>query len=196
MADLITLDQYKDLEGISSSSEDTKLEIIIPSVSQLIRTYCNRGFSLYATADKVETFSIDCSTITCVQLDESPIISVTSVEIRTAYNAAYTTLTEGAYEFYIDNDIDGIVRTDETGAKIPFPQGRGAVKVTYKGGWTTVPLDLLLAAADLVTYYLKHQYKERQTIASTSITNVGTASARNDASFPDHIKRVLDLYRI
>ena len=40
MADLITLDEYKEYEGLTSSNEDLRLEKLIPSVSQLVKTYC------------------------------------------------------------------------------------------------------------------------------------------------------------
>jgi hypothetical protein len=54
---------------------------------------------------------------------------------------------------------------------------------------------LQLAVADLITYYLKDEYKERRSMQGASITNRGTSSMRDNVDFPDHIKRVLDLYK-
>jgi len=54
---------------------------------------------------------------------------------------------------------------------------------------------LRLAVTDLITYYLKDEHKERRTIAGASIQNQASTSQRNNVAFPDHIKRVLDLYK-
>jgi hypothetical protein len=53
-----------------------------------------------------------------------------------------------------------------------------------------------LAVADLITYYHKDEYKERQSIGSASREGAGVSTIRNDPGFPDHIRRVLDLYRV
>jgi len=47
----------------------------------------------------------------------------------------------------------------------------------------------------LVTYYLKDEHKSRQSIAGASIQNQSSSTQRDNVSFPDHIKRVLDLYK-
>ena len=57
------------------------------------------------------------------------------------------------------------------------------------------PHDLKLAVIDLITYYLKDEHKERRTLGGASIQNQSSTSQRNNVAFPDHIKRVLDLYK-
>jgi hypothetical protein len=47
MADLITIDDYKTARGISSIKEDLKLSPLIPSVSQLVKTYCGNSILDY-----------------------------------------------------------------------------------------------------------------------------------------------------
>ena len=74
-----------------------------------------------------------------------------------------------------------------------LPSGPGSVKVTYKGGYSACPADLKLAVIDLVTYYHKDEYKQRQTLSGASIQNQGTSGQSGNVGFPDHIKRVLDL---
>ena len=44
MANLITLQQYKDFAGIKGLNEDAKLNVIIPSISQAVKTYCGTSF--------------------------------------------------------------------------------------------------------------------------------------------------------
>ena len=191
MADLITLDEYKEYEGLTSSNEDLRLEKLIPSVSQLVKTYCANSIVDYYSVDKVELFSIDWNT-TLLQLTESPLVSITSVEERENPGATYTTLT--ASQYYLDYETDSVIRIEGT-TKRNWQRGPGAVKVTYKAGYATTPEDLKLAVMDLITYYLKDEHKERRSIAGASIQNQSSTSQRNNVAFPDHIKRVLDMYK-
>ena len=43
MADLITLQEYKTAEGITQPKDDARLNALIPSVSQLVKTYCGNS---------------------------------------------------------------------------------------------------------------------------------------------------------
>ena len=193
MANLITLDDYKEAEGISNPKEDLKLNALIPSVSQLVKTYCNSSFVDYYSTNKVETISLNYNT-DVIQLAESPVTTVVSVTERTSYGAAYATLTTSAYQYFLDTDTDSLFRTTSAGRK-NWAKGPGSIIVTYKAGYATVPADLKLAVFDLVRYYQKDEYKERKVMAGASIQNAGSSSQANNVAFPDHIKRVLDLYK-
>lgn len=190
MTDLITVDRYKDIEGISSTKEDTKLDIFVPAVSQLVKNYCGNSLVDYFSVDKVEEFSFNWSSH-ILQLTESPLISVSLVETRENVTSAYTTLDTEKY--YIDLDTDSIFRVEGRGYRY-WPEGAGSVKVTYRAGYATCPTDLQLAVADLITYYLRDEHKVRQSLSGATRENAET-SLRNSPAFPDHIKRVLDLYK-
>ena len=194
MADLVTLSDYKDAEGIGSPKDDLRISRIIPSVSELVKTYCANTFVDFVSSDKTEEFDIYWDTY-AVQLTESPVISITSVQERSGYDQSYTTLTTGAYEFYLDKRTDSVIRTNESGARLNWKQGVGAVKVVYRAGYSSTPEDLKLAVFDLVTYYLKDEHKERRTLGGASIQNQSSTTQRDNVAFPDHIKRVLDLYK-
>tara|TARA_B100001094_G_scaffold123321_1_gene119083 strand:- start:1861 stop:2448 length:588 start_codon:yes stop_codon:yes gene_type:complete len=193
MADLITLATYKDAEGLSTPKEDLRINALIPSVSQLVKTYCGNSFVDFYSSNKTETFNVDWGTY-IVQLTESPVNAIVSVQERNAYNNAYATLTTGAYEYSLDTKTDSILRTTSSGYK-NWPTGVDAVKVVYTAGYSAVPADLELAVIDLITYYLKDEHKERRTIQGASIQNASSSSQRDNVAFPDHIKRVLDLYK-
>ena len=194
MADLVTLSDYKDAEGIGSPKDDLRISRIIPSVSELVKTYCANTFVDFVSSDKTEEFDIYWDTF-AVQLTESPVISITSVQERSGYDQSYTTLTTGAYEFYLDKRTDSVIRTNESGARLNWKHGVAAVKVTYRAGYSATPADLRLAIFDLITYYLRDEHKERRTLGGASIQNQSSTSQRNNVAFPDHIKRVLDLYK-
>lgn len=195
MDNLITLEEYKDSQGLVGSKEDARLELLITSVSQLVKTYCGRTFIDYYTEDKVELFNITYET-PYIELSEFPLILVTSVEERDSYQSAYTVRTENAFEFYTDTETDNIIKTNPAGAYLNWCRGPGAVRVTYNGGYNATPEDLKLAVYDLITYYHKNEHKESKTIAGSTISNKQSTSQNNSATFPDHIKRVLDLYRV
>ena len=128
-----------------------------------------------------------------VQLSEGPVVMSDGnkpvISERDSITSSYTTITEDV-DYYVDTDLDCIYRMNKA-----WPKGPGAVKVVYKAGYATIPADLKLAVIDLITYYHKDEHKARQTIAGASIQNQSSTSQRNNVAFPDHIKRVLDLYK-
>lgn len=202
MANLITLDDYKLLEGIASTQFDEKFERLITSVSQLVRTYCNNEFDTYASAPGfTELFDIQWDTYV-VQLSKSPVIAVTGVFERNSQANAYTELfadgngSPAEYSWYLDSVSDSVFRTQESGRYKNWPHGVGSVKVTYTAGYATTPQDLQLAVADIITYYHLNEQKERQSIGSATREGAGASAIRNDPGFPDHIRRVLDMYRV
>jgi len=193
MANLISLASYKDLAGITSSTSDFQLSALIDSVSKLVKTYCNNTFVDYYSTNKEEIFSINFVS-TSVQLTESPVNTIVSVEERDNISSAYTVLVANQ-DYYFDDTTESVFRSNGYNGYQSFPQGPGAVRITYTAGYSDTPLDLRLAVVDLVTYYFKGEHKLRQTLAGASIQNQSSSSARDSVAFPDHIKRVLDLYK-
>ena len=195
MADLITRDEYKSLKNLSQSvKEDGRIDALIDSVSPLVKTYCGNSIVDYYSSNKTETFNINWDTYV-VQLTESPVNAIVSVQEREGYSSAYSTLTTGDNEYFLDLETDSVIRTTTGSAYKNWPKGPGAVKIVYTAGYSTTPKDLQLAVADLITYYLKDEYKERRTMQGASVQNRGTSSMSDNVDFPDHIKRVLDLYK-
>ena len=196
MADLITVAEYKDAEGLRGEKDDDRLAVIVPQVSDLVKKYCGISFIDFYSTSKTETFSMNDTATTTVITSESPLVEVSKVEERTAYSEPYNELTTGNYEYYVDTESDAIIRTDKNGNPKTWAKGMGAVKITYKAGYASTPRDLQLALFDLVNYYIKDEHKERRTLGGAQVQNQGTSGIRNNSDFPDHIKRVLDLYRV
>ena len=196
MADLITVAEYKDAEGLRGEKDDDRLAVIVPQVSDLVKKYCGISFIDYFSTDKVETFSVNDANTTTLVLSESPLVAVSKVEERTAYSESYQELTTGKYEYYVDSESDSVVRTNINGLHKSWARGVGAIKITYTAGYSSTPRDLQLALFDLVNYYMKDEHKERRSLGGAQIQNQGTSGIRTSSDFPDHIKRVLDLYRV
>ena len=193
MADLTTIADYKDAEGINNPKHDLRLETLVPAVSQLVKTYCGNSIIDFFSTNKEELFNINWDTY-IVQLTESPVNALVSVSERPDQGSSYTLLNSGNNDFYLDKATDSVFRTNSTGYS-NWKKGPGAVKIVYTAGYATTPNDLKLAVFDLISYYLHDEHKDRKVLAGASIQNQATTSMRDNVAFPDHIKRVLDLYK-
>ena len=117
MANLVTLQQYKDFTGITGVNEDAKINVIVPAISQAVKTYCGTSFVDYYSTDKTEYFDIQDSYTNAILVDESPLVSVSLVAERSGQSDSYTTLitgnsdSSGKYEYVVDTDRDTIFRT-------------------------------------------------------------------------------------
>ena len=120
MANLVTLQQYKDFAGLQGVKTDARISSIIPQVTQIVKTYCGTSLVDYYSSAKTEYFDIVDRLTTRVMLDEGPIVSVTSVQERDSQSDSYVTLitensdSSGKYEYIIDSITDSIIRTTST----------------------------------------------------------------------------------
>ena len=197
MADLITVADYKTAQGITGLQQDARLASIVTSVSQLVKTYCNNAIIDYYKAYGLdEDFSIHYGE-DFIQLSQCPVTGIRSVYERDNPSASFSTENElvANVDYYFDKNTDSIYRINSDGTPKSFKSGMGTVRVTYNAGYEETPADLKLAVIDLITYYHKDEHKLRQTIAGASIQNSASTSQRGNVGFPDHIKRVLDLYK-
>ena len=188
-APLVTLEDYKTYKKITKTDADTELQYIIDSVNVLVRTFVGHSIIDYYTTARVETFNVQQGQA-ALQLNEWPVKEVVSVQTREDYDKAYVTMDP--VEYYVDPDVDCIY---VHGKAAYWPEGFGAVKVTYKAGYATVPLDLRMACLDLVHMYVKEEYKEKRAIGNTSIDNSTSRASSLATEWPIHIIRVLDMYR-
>ena len=195
MANLITRQQYKTYTKMDHSKDDIKIDTLVESISQMVKTYCGHAIIDFYSATKTELFDVENKLTSEIFITESPLTSVTSVQERDSIASSYTTLTANTH-YYVDTEHDRIRRIDGDIGIDYWAQGFASVKVVYNAGYSACPTDLKLAVFDLVTYYLKEEHKTQRSIAGTTLRNEGSTSIRNDIGFPDHIKRVLDLYKI
>lgn len=199
---LVTRAEYKAYQGISSTTSDTAIDTLITKVSELVKSICRRSFVDYVDEAKVEYSEGGSNTI---ELSETPVLSVSSVEYSSNYGAEYTTLTEYVnYAFSkTQNNIRPILVVSpppEVIGYIPygsrsnpiFPEAINGYRITYTAGYETLPEDLKLAVLDLIAYYIKndsavHTHK----LAQPNTMQVEYITSTN---LPAHIKRILDLY--
>ena len=199
---LVTRAEYKAYQGISSTTSDATIDALISKVSELVKSICRRTFVDYVNDAKVEYSEGGSPTI---ELAETPVLSVSSLEYSSDYGQTYTALTE--YENYVFSKTSNNLRPILVASPPPeilgyvpygsrsnpmFPEAINGYRVTYTAGYETLPEDLKLAILDLVSYYIKndsavHTHK----LAQPNTMQVEYVTSTN---LPAHIKRILDLY--
>lgn len=183
--DLITLEYYKQAKALTGTKEDSRLSSLITAVSQLVKSYCGRAFNDYTVDQKEEYHSFEYPT-SKILLDEFPVIEVGGVYTRLSPTESYTLTTD----WILEKNNDAIHYLGGT-----WPTGIESVKIVYIAGYEELPQDLLLAVIDLITYYSKEEYRSSKSLQGATLNFTPTSSIRGNCDFPDHIKRVLDLYR-
>lgn len=209
---LVTKAEYKTYQGISSTTSDGALDLLIPKVSELIKSICRRTFVDYVTDLKVEYSDGGTNTI---ELKETPIILISSLEYSTDYGQTYTVLTEFTHYVWArnQNNLRPLLMSTQplevysgspygntnygympygTTANPIFPVAINGYRVTYNAGYDTLPEDLKLAIFDIIQYYMRND----SAIHSTKAISPNTMQIEyvSNTNFPAHIKRVLDLY--
>lgn len=187
MANLITLAEYKAYKDINSTTRDTEINILIPKISALIKTYCNRTFIDFY--DELTTLTSD-GNVPYFYVKESPIVEILSVEYSDTFGRTFIPLTE--YTDYVLNTTYD--RVEATSIDHLFPGAINGYRVTYTGGYEKPPEEIKLATMDLIEYYL------RSDMSIKSTRNVGSNNTSIEyittTNLPAHIRRVLDLFRL
>lgn len=185
--DLITLAEYKTYVGISSTNQDAVVKQLIPQVSALVKNICRRTFVDYVSDIKVDTFR-GAAHGNRMQLTETPIMLVNTVEFSEDFGKTYTTLTE--YDHYVVVPEDDAVELIASQYIDYFKTN--AFRITYNAGYDSVPADLKLAIADLIQYYVRNDAAvHSQKAVGSNTVQIEYITTTN---LPAHIKRVLDQY--
>lgn len=181
---LVTKAEYKAYAGKTSTNDDAIIDILIPKVSELVKTICRRTFIDYVGDAKTEYFD---GGLPYLVLAETPVISVNSVNISTDYGKTYTALTEFT-NYVLSKKDHTIVSTESTG----FIEYVNGYEVSYNAGYEVLPEDLKLAVFDLISYYIKNDMAVHSSKAPG--TNTVQIEYVTTTNLPSHIKRVLDQY--
>ncbi len=166
---LTTLADLKTYLGISDTSEDSLLNLLIADADAAILGYIGRTIE---QATLTEYYSGDASQM--LVLKQRPVTAVTSVHVDDSGYAgqgsgAFASATEwtAGTDFYIRTEVENESNTGELVAiKGPgtftadhqpktwgeWPDGTGNVKVIYVAGYATVPSDIAGACRILVAW--------------------------------------------
>jgi hypothetical protein len=182
--ELITRQEYKTYKEISSTTLDAKIDLLIPRVSELVKTTCRRRFNEFVDDAKVEVFSGDFPNFI---LQESPVIKVQEVAKSEDYGQTYTALVE--YQDWVLDDYNVLYLPESR-----WPKLIRGYRVSYLGGFEVLPGDLKLATMDIVDYYIRND----AAVHTHLMPNPNTAQIQyiSSTNFPANIKRVLDQYTV
>jgi hypothetical protein len=192
--DLTIVATVKSLLGITDSSQDAKLGILISQASALIAKSCNRVFGL---ASLVETFYLHCSAET-LMLSRYPLVTLTSVVI------------DGTTLVLTDDDASLVEVAAETepallrrlvSDQICHWTGKKVV-VTYTAGYTLLqglPSDLEQACIALVRHLIgssnRDPYAKRIEIPDVMTTDYWVGSIAGQGGLPPEVEAQISGYR-
>ena len=182
---LTTLAAVKAFKNITVTVHDAELTRLIPTVDNFIAEYCGRTFEQDAAV--VEYHSTKWGQRTLL-LRRPPVQSIASIydDPLRAYGA--TTLLAST-TYVIDDANAGIVRLDG----VSFSQGLLNVKVTYSGGFSTIPTILAQAAIELI--WLARDKGDQALLGLRSKAVADGSVSYLDNQWPSGINAILDLYR-
>lgn len=189
MANIITLEQYKEYKKINSTNSDDKLGAIIGSVNKFVENYCQRSFTDHYSSPKTEYF--DGYNNNGIYPSEFPLVSVVSLKSSTDGGQSYDVTLQPFIDYQIDNNAYRILSTKANFVTTLYPIN--SLQLIYKAGYSSVPEDLRLAAMSLVEYYMEEQYTPKKGMQGTNVENVLYTS--ESSKLPPHIRRILDFYR-
>lgn len=163
MASLISISEYKTYAGISGTSFDAQLTILVNWASAYIRRMTGRNLTDgFESKSRTETY--DGTGNQSIQLNENPVTTITSV---TRVNDDGSTYVYDSTAYRVDADT-GILYALTTvnqrfipdtefrpqdayfGAYPIWPEGFNNISVVYTGGYATIPDDLKGAMYQLV----------------------------------------------
>lgn len=149
---IIDVASYKAWFGISATTYDAQLAVIIPAVQSAIENWTGRVFDTATFTEKLDGTGTDA-----IMLKNPPVASVTSVTFT--YGADSVTLQSTDFAFSTgatgrlwllsdagwtawQGDYPG---SDHSVNRPCFPKGRENITVVYVGGYATAPAGLKMA---------------------------------------------------
>lgn len=186
---ILTLTQYKEYKSINSDKQDVQISKLIDASCSFISSYCRRTFTDFYTTSKVEYFD---ATESEIYPSEYPFNTITAIDVSTDAGQTYGTTLVEFTDYVVDNvnsRIVSLVNSEFVSTSYPI----NAIKVTYTGGFSICPADLVLAAVNLVEYYMDEQYTPSKSMIGASVDNALMMDPT--ARLPAHIRRVLEHYR-
>ena len=161
MADLTTLAAVKAALGITTSADDAIITALIPQVTALIEGECDRIFSSASpTAEFPRAYDSDR-----VKLARYPITAVTNVWVSTDVPRVYDASTVLVATDVLPDDNGYLIRIDGG----YFPAGANVVKVSYTGGFATIPGDIERAAQEVIAVKLMKGKNKEYHVGSVTL---------------------------
>jgi uncharacterized phiE125 gp8 family phage protein len=150
---IITTAEFKTFRGISVSTYDTLIALLIGSAQAQAERYCDRAFDTGTYTEKHNG-----SRTNTLVLRNAPITSITSISLIDP-DGNTTALDSSTYTVQLDSGVvklagslygwatlDDVDPSERRWGDLPaFPDGHQNLQVVYVGGYATAPNDLKMA---------------------------------------------------
>jgi hypothetical protein len=187
---LVTTTSMNSYLGIASSTtEETECELLNNAAGTLAATLTQRGLdgngvSRLLSTSRTEYFDGDGGNT--LHVKAYPITAVTTLYVDPDRDYGSSTLVySDDYTYY---GPEGTIKTD--GA--PLSGGWKSIKLTYTGGYSTIPADLQQAVKELVLFWYKRNTDKRVGVASVSVSG---QSMSYEANIPESVMSTFKRYR-
>ena len=138
---LVTLDNTKTFLGITGTSNDSLLEMLINQVTDYIETRTDRRFAETTYTEEVYDGE-DCATLVLRQL---PITTFTKLEKNNATDNSDSWEEIDSDNYWVD-ELEGILTKTTL-----FRRGKQNYRATYTAGYSEIPYDIQFLAMSLIS---------------------------------------------
>ena len=164
---LATVANYKAWAGINGTGNDAAITLMLAQAEAMVRRFAGRDLTNgFESTARTETY--DGNGAAVLQLREWPVTTVTTVEER---DRAGTWTTLAATEYRVDTRTGQLYRLGATWGRIvsdfvgggnnpsfgvnpAWSADPASVRVTYTGGYSTIPADIVAVVYMLIDYKL------------------------------------------
>ena len=182
------------IPGLTSTGEDTVLDLLISRFDSLAAAYCgfpvnNTGTHSLESKQYIEF--LDGPGGRELRLTVRPIISIASVidDPDLEYDDTSEIVPDTQYTRY---DDEGLLILKDDAEKSPFSSAKRAVRVDYTAGYSTVPSTIKHACGVQVA----HWFSARNTIGKSKISQGGGSADMLGYSLLESSKEALQPYRL
>jgi len=179
---LTTLARVKTLLNISGSTYDTLLEDIINAVTDAIENQCSRRFAETTHTEE----QIDGTGKPSLFVKFYPITIFTKLEVRTGKT---TWVEVDSDDYRINSDTGELQLTGDT------REGFRNYRATYDAGFTTIPYDLDMAAAQMAAHEFNTRGQGGGQIESESLGDYTVSYRKGTDESDKFIDGVIEKYK-
>jgi len=183
------------IPGLTGTAEDTNLDTLSDRADAAIARWI--GFP--ATSTGPWAYTVSSATYIHYSglhfsprprwffLPLRPVVSITTLEEDTTQTETLATVASTDYTVDVLSGRVDLLNGDTHGA---FLVSHRALKVTYVGGYATIPADITQAGILLI----RHWWDRRHDAGIASSTQDGNTVVRSDLDLPDEVKMLLRPY--
>jgi hypothetical protein len=185
MTNLVTRAEYKAYAGISSTTQDTQIDFLIPKISDAVRIFCRNP--LLDTQDTITEIYDGGNSI--LVPSSGPVVSISSVTYSQDYGKTWQSFEQ--YKDWIYVEKEQVVRCVYNSVFGYQPAG---YRLIYVAGNDGCPEGLKLGVLEFIQYYMRHEGAVHSNSAPGG--NNRQIEYITNSKLPAAIQRIFDQYAL